>query len=366
MAFEKILGQERPKKILANALANGRLAQSYLFYGPPGVGKEMMAFEIAKAINCHDPKPTACGSCPSCKKIEKLQHPDLQYIFPVPSGLKPEELRDILKEKAEHPHQPIVFDRRASISIERVRAIKEEASYRVYEGKRKVFIIRNVEAMTVEAANAFLKLLEEPSPQTMLILTSPQPQALLPTIVSRCQQVRFGLLAEATIEKILGETYALGTDQARLISRLAAGSMSQAFDLMSEDMPIVREQVWQLFVLAHGQSMLPVFDLEREIIQARNVQSIERALRLLLTLYRDVLLVKQQKQALVVNLEYLERIDKASERHSVASVIRSMQEIERSVQLLPRNVNLMLLMTNLIIKLQDIAASPKAKIASHL
>jgi DNA polymerase-3 subunit delta' len=373
MSFDKILGQERALRTLTSALEGNRLAQAYLFHGPPGVGKELTAFELARTVNCTASGPDACGVCAACKRISKLQHPDVQYIFPVPGGyppgipserptaLKPEEFVEILKQKVEKPHLPAGFTQKTSIGIDWIKHIRSEAAYHLYEGKRKVFIVRQADAMTTEAANAFLKVLEEPTPQTLFILTTTQPQALLPTILSRCQQVRFSPLDETVLELILTGTFGLEPGEARLVSRLAGGSVSLALEFTGEEMQDIRAQAWRFFELVHTTDMLPLFELEREIVQGRNVQTIERFLRILFSFYRDMLVIKGQQREQVANLDYLPRLESAGQRYSTPALAQAMQEINLAAEMIVRNVNLRLLIISLHGKLAGLYAGREEK-----
>ncbi|MBF0533034.1 MAG: DNA polymerase III subunit delta' [Candidatus Omnitrophica bacterium] len=149
-------------------LAKGRLAHAYLFVGPAGIGKMSTALAVAKMIQCETPDRAAgqffCGVCPGCVKIASASHPDV-----------------MVTDQGEE----------ASIKIEQIRGLLSRARLRSFYGRRKVFIVRNAEVMTTEASNAFLKNLEEPSSDTLIILTTGAPEANLDTIRSRCQMVYF-------------------------------------------------------------------------------------------------------------------------------------------------------------------------------
>ena len=161
MTFSRIIGHDRQKSILQRALSGGRLAHAYLFAGPEGVGKRLMALAVARALFCMT--GNGCGECAACRKLEHSNHPDLHVLEP--DG--------------------------ASIKIEQVRAIQRDLSLRPGEGSRKICLIEAAETTTTGAANALLKTLEEPRGDTLLILLTSQPQRLLETIRSRCQPLHF-------------------------------------------------------------------------------------------------------------------------------------------------------------------------------
>ncbi|MDO9026713.1 MAG: DNA polymerase III subunit delta' [bacterium] len=242
MLFNDMIGQEVAKKILRRSFEEQRLAQSYLFYGPSGVGKEMAAFELAQALNCTGVE-APCGACSQCQKTVNFNHPDLHYVFPVPhpSGESDkkklaEEIAELLAQKAEKPYLSLDFDRPVAITIDDIRVLQSKLSLQPYQGKKKVVIIIKPEAMTTEAANAFLKTLEEPSPTTNFILVCDKPNALLATILSRCQKIRFMRLDRAAVIQNLEERHGLDPAQAKMLASLSQGSLGQALEMMDLDL----------------------------------------------------------------------------------------------------------------------------------
>jgi len=242
MLFKNIIGQEVAKQILRRSFEEKRLAQSYLFYGPSGVGKEMAAFELAQALNCTGVE-APCGVCSQCKKTVEFNHPDLHYVFPVPhpssEGDKKklaEEIAELLAQKAEKPYLALDFDRPVAISIDDIRVLQSKLSLQPYQGRKKVVIIVGPEAMTTEAANAFLKNLEEPSPTTNFILVCDKPNALLPTILSRCQKIRFMRLDKAAVIQNLEKRHGLAPEQAKMLAALSQGSLGKALEMMELDL----------------------------------------------------------------------------------------------------------------------------------
>ncbi len=162
MTFSDIVGHKIPLRLLSSALASGRLAHAYLFHGEEGIGKRSVAEIFARGAMCSG-EAVPCNLCPSCTKFLRGVHPDLHRLSP--SG--------------------------AFIKIEHVREVESLLVFRPAAGKRKVVLIDEADRMKEETANALLKTLEEPPPETLLILITPHPQALLPTMISRCEQVRF-------------------------------------------------------------------------------------------------------------------------------------------------------------------------------
>jgi len=181
MAFENILGQDRPKETLHKALRKNRIPNSYLFYGPESTGKKFTAIEVCKALNCETLRPVdSCNKCLSCQKIKKGIHPDLFILEP-------------------KKHSPTAKE--AVLKIDDIRELQKKLIYLPYEGSTKVVIIDNAEHMNHQAANSFLKTLEEPPTKTLIILIASNPYQLLPTILSRCQGIRFYPLPNEAIKK---------------------------------------------------------------------------------------------------------------------------------------------------------------------
>ena len=192
MSFNDVIGQHHAKGILQRALQQDRLPHAILFSGPAGVGKEAMAMELAKAIFCKTDGERPCDECSNCHRIQAFQHPDFTFLFPSSAKSIDEEraVLDSLSRDAYRRDKPWAAP---TIGIEQIRELRRQATIKPLEGRRLV-IIAEAERMTIPAANSLLKLLEEP-PETMhLILTAAKINSMLPTILSRCQQIRFGPL----------------------------------------------------------------------------------------------------------------------------------------------------------------------------
>jgi DNA polymerase-3 subunit delta' len=175
MAFRDIIGQDKAINILVKTMQRGRIASSYLFAGEPGIGKKCTALTLAKALNCLTSPVDACDECSSCKKIHSGIHPDFLLISPE-SG---------------------------QIRVEEIRAIDEMLSLKAFEGRYKVVIVDDADTMNQYAANAFLKTLEEPPEESLIILVSSNPGRLPDTIRSRCSRINFTPLSSAACEKVI-------------------------------------------------------------------------------------------------------------------------------------------------------------------
>jgi DNA polymerase III subunit delta' len=230
MSFEAIVGHDRPLKVLRRALATARVAHAYLFWGPDGVGKETVAREVARALLCADPgalpRAAACGSCPPCRKVASGAHADLHLLAPTGS----------------------------SIPIAGVRSLQEALGYQAFERGRKVAIIQDSFRLTREASNALLKTVEEPPGGTYLILLAHHRSQLLPTLVSRCQSLRFDPIPEDAVRRLLE---AGGTDPgaARILAESAGGCPGAVWGQEPEAFAALEEEarrVWAGWDSASG------------------------------------------------------------------------------------------------------------------
>ncbi len=254
MGFSDILEQDGAKRQLQAALRSGQVPGALLFHGPWGVGKTRTALVFARALNCETETGDACEACPSCRKAAKFSHRDFRFVFPWPASGKPEEIEseetEALRGWSSDPFYLPPADRFASITIDKVRELKRLAGFSLAEGRHKIFVVREADRMLAVQQNALLKLLEEPPPDTHLVLTTSRPQALLSTIVSRCQGVAFAPLATATIAAVLGRERGLGPARALVAAGMAAGSLGRALLLAGEEVEQVREAALELLAVA--------------------------------------------------------------------------------------------------------------------
>ena len=178
MAFENIFGQQRVKNFFEIALKSERLSHAYLFVGDRGVGKEAMALELAKTLFCE--KSGACSPeiCSNCRRVSKLSHPDLHFIFPAPAKVKETEQTQILESVAANPYLRAELWANPMISIEKIREIRRKSSYKSFEGRGRIVIIVDAERMSEEAANSVLKILEEPPEKMYLLMVSSRPKSI--------------------------------------------------------------------------------------------------------------------------------------------------------------------------------------------
>jgi DNA polymerase-3 subunit delta' len=224
--FRSIVGHQRVKALLATAVSRGSVPPTLLFAGPSGVGKTLVATATAAAVNCLSPLEAvdglamdACGACRACDRIARGVHVEV-------SRLEPDDM--------------------ATIKIDAVREVLERTGFRPFEGRRRVVIIDQADALGDASQNALLKSLEEPPPSTIFILTTSVAGALLPTVRSRCMRLRFGRLTEAEVAEVLTRDHEMPAKDAKAAAALADGSVGQAMALASADLALLRELALQL------------------------------------------------------------------------------------------------------------------------
>lgn len=241
MKFSKIKGQDRVIEQLQNSFYNDRLSQSYLFYGPEGTGKFTTALLFAMAINCTAEGDKPCGVCNSCQKMKRFSHPDFLYIFPsikldmtkegvIKSDKVRKEYNEYIQHKIDKPWDNFYFSANTEIRIDVIRRLIARVQRSTFESKKKIIIVEHVEKLGTNAANAFLKTLEEPPEDSIIILTTSSLNSLLPTIISRCNKIPFNPVSTKVIEGILKEK-ALNDIHAKFIARVANGNVKTALQV---------------------------------------------------------------------------------------------------------------------------------------
>lgn len=252
MYFKDIIGQETVKQRLRLEVREGRVPHAQLFAGPEGTGALPLAIAYARFLLCtRRGKEDACGTCPSCVKLNKLAHPDLHFVFPVVKrkGGGDTVSDDYIREWRELAISTPYFgmnhwldamgaeNQQAQIFVKESDELVRKLSLKSSEGGYKVVIIWLPEKMKVECANKLLKLLEEPPAQTVFLLVSEEPDRILPTILSRTQRINVPRLEDAEIAEALKARFGLQDTDAAETARLAEGSYLQALEIihLSED-----------------------------------------------------------------------------------------------------------------------------------
>ncbi len=282
MNFLDIIGHERPLGILRRTLVNGTVAHAYLFTGEAGIGKRMAALAFAAAVNCAAPGPDGgCGSCAACRKTASGNHPDLQIM--TPESEDEQFLADLSRKEREKASR--------EIKIEQVRQAQERLALRPFEGRKKVLVVDNAESMNTAAANAFLKTLEEPPGETLIILVSSLPQRLLGTIRSRCQVLAFQPLPRRRLAAVLQERRGLTAEDAWFLAALAGGSLGRALEMDAAGERKEREEFFSVWDRLAGMRRDEVLALAEGIAKDRD--GFDRLIAMGIERLRDALVLRQ-------------------------------------------------------------------------
>ena len=241
MTWNTVIGHESVKRLWQAHLDSGRIPNAYLLAGPDGIGKRRLALELAKALNCTAESARPCDQCMVCSQMARQAHPDLHVLSP--GGASDQ------------------------IKIEEMRQLIGRVALRPFGARMQVAIIDGAERFTEEAANSFLKVLEEPSSRTRFVLLTAQLSHCLPTIVSRCQLLRCRPLPDEAIRRILVEQRDCAPQAADAIARLAGGSASAALELAAR-WDAYRRTV-DRFATAHAVAWLtqPLPDTRQDVMQ---------------------------------------------------------------------------------------------------
>jgi len=364
--WPRVIGQERVKNLLLSSLRTNRLAHAYLFYGNEGVGKDAMALELARILQCENAGEEACDSCSSCIRMNSLQHPDVRFTTALPVG-KGEKIDDaplaklgeaevrIVQEqfslKGKNPYHRISIPKANIIKISSIRDVRRRSTMSAFSGRRKIFIISRADEMGEEASNTLLKTLEEPGAETILILTTAYRDTLLPTILSRCQNVRFDPLTEEEIRMALIGRENVSMDDASIVARLANGSYTRAMDLLEADVTRQRHDVVAFVRLALGTNVVGLADEIDRLSDRRDKDATDRFLSLMLMWFRDVLVMVQGGS--VINLDQSDDLKRFIAKFPRANLIGVVTDIDRAISLVHKNVYIKLVLLQLCVRLKE-------------
>jgi DNA polymerase-3 subunit delta' len=324
--FEKIPDPVAAKR-LAALLQSNTLPHAMLFTGLEGTGKRNAAQLLAMACNCvqprSDPMPAVpCATCPACRKIRSGVHPDIIQIRP--TG--------------------------AFIRIDQIREFVHTASMKPYEARCRVAMIFDAQHMNAEAGNALLKLLEEPPESTLILLTAPQTFDLLPTIVSRCQHIRFRPLSRERLASILAEEHGIDKTSAQVLAAAADGSIDRALALV--------ENRWQERRVGWIDAFEALFSasepekLAFAEMLADNRKGLDEVLGMLKFWLRD-LAVYPVRPDLVVNRDLSERLHQAGQLRSASQLAGQLGALERAQRHIASNANPRLALEAMTLELTD-------------
>lgn len=314
----KIVGHEHSIDILRRTLAAQQVRHAYLFTGPQQIGKRLLAQRFAQTLLCTGgPDPTIapqdpCNTCLSCRKVLHGNHPDVHTISRFPD--------------------------KQFILIEQIRELQSDSARKTLEGRRNIFIIQNAHEMNIQSANCLLKTLEEPEQDVVLLLTVPDAGLLLPTILSRIQQIPMQLLMHSQIKHALEQQWKIEPKEAELIAALAAGRMGWAVQAV-EDNELLIQRKDQLDFLTKIPMMSRVKRFEIAQRVSSDAEKTQNLLELWLLWWRDMVLAANNSLDLIVNVDMRGQLQKQAAKIGSSEAQRMVRAILRTTEALEQNVN---------------------------
>lgn len=326
MGYEEVIGQDKIKKYLMDITKGDSISHGYIFEGPKGTGKLKLAEIFARTILCMERDDFSCEKCSSCIKAKAASHPDIHVMDYSENSIKRQDVDEI---------QEIVY-------------------VKPYESKKKIIILNEAHKMTDQAANTFLKTLEEPPVDTVIILTTVNSSLIIPTIVSRCQIIKFDRISDCEVKKILMDKYSVDDQKAALITGYSKGIVQRAVNILQERVNILqlREEIVDMIdnLLKNGKS--EVFEYEKYFDKHKD--DIDDILEILMTWFRDISFYQVGAIEQIINIDIISLIEKHSaktDRKRCAEVYEVFQNTYDDVK---SNVNYKLAIDNMLFGIQEV------------
>jgi DNA polymerase III subunit delta' len=317
-----VVGHEWAVDMLQRAIVSDRLSHAYLLSGPAQVGKTTLAKAFAQALLCEVSPGTPCGECRTCRRLAQGRYPDVQ----------------------------LVAAEKNTIQIEQVRNVQADAALAPLEGKRKIFIVREIERATPPAANALLKTLEEPPPHVMMVLTCVRRDQVLPTILSRCQLISLRALPLAEVQSALQTRWGVEAEQAALLARLSSGRLGWgvAHHLDAGLWQRRGQQLDELQALAGGSRVARLSYAETI---SRQPEDLEDVLGLWATWWRDILLIQRGAGDAIINLDRRDQLAAQAGLFAPEQVEGILSLVMQTLRRIKANVNARLALDVLALRL---------------
>jgi DNA polymerase-3 subunit delta' len=330
--FDAILGQDRPLRILLALVANAAVPHALLFTGIDGIGRATAARALAMALNCARQPGAGCDRCRDCRRIQAGSHPDVWKMAPAGTFFKISQVRELLATLAMKP----------------------------YEARHRLVILEDAHAMTPAAGNALLKVLEEPPPRTVLVLTAPQASDLLPTIVSRCHHLRFQPLSDARIAALLVERCQLERADAVVLAALAGGSPAKALAQHEAAARWRQRRDWIAAQLDGIQTKSTAEILAMAEFLARDGKEVHESLELAKSWLRDRIVVRY-RPSLAIHQDRIDVLQAgAAEKAAELLRVRQIAHLQRAQAALRANAPVRLTLEFLLFSLAR-EAGPAAR-----
>jgi DNA polymerase-3 subunit delta' len=326
VTLDKILGQNRPLEIIDRIIKQGKRGQALLLIGRPGIGKYALANYAATRFLCQKDN-SGCGTCISCRNLANQGHPDYLLVFPFPnvaseskkhtlfhfsdpvssdarySGDTMEQVNLFLAEKARDPYYMANFKKKGNIPVSVIKDLIKAVGKRPMLGNRRAVVVCDIEQMAYGAADLFLKTVEEPPEDSLIILTTSHPQALPPTLLSRTTKINLAPVSDRLIQKYLKDYGINGI--ADFYVRYGAGSPGLALKAHEDDLIAKRNELWKIISYYINKAPLPVTieSLRRKYQWQANFDEVRQDFDLFEKILRDIYIIKIGLDKNLINID---------------------------------------------------------------
>ncbi len=323
MNFSRVVGQDEIKKSLINSINKNQISHCYIFEGPKGMGKYELATVFAQALLCNDFKNEPCNKCSSCLKVNSENHPDLHIINIDGTTIKREQIDELINSIYKKP----------------------------YEASKKIYIIKEAQEMTPQAANTFLKTLEEPPKDSVIILLTTNSNLLLSTIVSRCQHIKLKNVSKEVIKSYLDDNCNITEEIAELAAFYSKGILNKAINIVSgkDNTLNFRVEIIKLFDKIINSDSEVIYDLENYFEEQKD--NIDLIIEIMMTWVRDIMFIKNNMEELIINKDFKQLIIMHGEQmRNNSNIIEYMQQVSENIK---SNVNYKLAVDNMLLRIQE-------------
>ena len=371
--WSNITGQHNAISKLKSVYNSRKTGHAYLFEGYEGTGKDAAAIEFAKLLNCLNPVNgnEACDTCQSCRKISEFRSEYFKLICALPAGKTDDSASDPVNSlsgsdfdaymeqmslKSANPYYKLNLPNANNIRISSIRDLVSRIYLSSPKGTVKVFVISESDKMKQEAANALLKVLEEPPKNSIIILTTSRFNSLPQTIIGRCQVIHFEPLTNDQISLKLSQTANFPDKQVELASRLSFGSYTRAYSFLETGIEELRDTALKYLLSLLMNNYADLVSISRNIT-ARNDREKTRQFLFFLNIWiRDLMLIKNigKDDAEIVNTDLADRLSKLNVNFPNADIFNIILELEEAEKLIGQNAQLTLILVTLSAKLRKL------------
>lgn len=378
----RLVGQQFAREQIKRILQSERISHAYLFSGSPGTGKKAFALAFAELINGID-NLTGLGNQAFSKKSSWFTHPDIHVFLPVPTSAVHKndvemELRPRLEMLRDDPYEIVDFSLRPSLTddtnsknlqafypIDYFRKhIRRAARLKPNEGRKTIIVLTDIEHMRKEAANAFLKLLEEPSENLMFLLTTSHTEALLPTILSRCQHIPLSALKTKEIEQALTAHDGLSREDASYLARVSGGNYALTRFYEVDQLKSLRREIVDYLRASYIQDAVEITRMAQDWQKRENIEGQIAILNVLEVFLRDLLVYRAtENKALITNADQLDVIRKFCDTLHEARLQSMIEEVNKCKPMIYQYVQGKIVFTVLALRFANLMRDRDLEIA---